>query len=65
MFSLKRQQVLPITIREAWDFFSTPNNLGKITPAKMNFKVLNFTGKPDLHEGQIIQYKVSVFPIIF
>jgi len=64
LFSLKRRQILPIKIEEAWNFFCAPNNLAKITPSKMNFKVLGFTGNPELHSGQIIQYKVSVLPFI-
>lgn len=63
-FSLKRQQVFPIKIQEAWSFFSAPTNLGKITPAKMNFKVLSFTGQPELHSGQTIYYRVSVLPFV-
>ena len=30
----------------------------------MNFKVLSFTGQPELHSGQIIQYRVSVLPFV-
>lgn len=52
---------LPITIDEAWSFFSNPNNLGKIMPKNMAFKVIEGATLP-LYEGQIIQYSVSPFP---
>jgi ligand-binding SRPBCC domain-containing protein len=59
LYSLKRIQRLPITPEEAWDFFSTPDNLGKITPEYMQFTV---TSDPEfllrLYAGQIITYTV-------
>lgn len=51
-------QKLPLVIEDAWDFFSEPNNLSKITPKSMKFKVLS--DLPDeMYEGMIITYKVS------
>ena len=38
-YQFKAKQFLPITINEAWDFFSNPNNLPKITPPWLNFEV--------------------------
>jgi len=32
-------QILPISIREAWEFFSDPKNLSVITPDYMGFKI--------------------------
>ena len=32
IYKLERKQFLPISINEAWDFFSNPANLNKITP---------------------------------
>lgn len=61
--TLYRKQFFPITLQEAWDFFSSPKNLAKITPTKMKFKILHISGKEKIHEGQIIQYKISVLPL--
>jgi len=57
-YSLKTEQKLPISLQEAWDFFSSPKNLSKITPKHMGFIITN---KPSetMFEGQIITYKVS------
>lgn len=52
---------LPIPLNEAWDFFSNPNNLGKIMPSDMAFKVIEGATLP-LYEGQIIQYSVTPLP---
>ena len=32
LYSLTARQVLPLTLTEAWDFFSDPRNLQEITP---------------------------------
>ncbi|HEX2206866.1 MAG TPA: SRPBCC family protein [Longimicrobium sp.] len=46
---------LPISIGQAWDFFSDPRNLERITPADMAFKVTSRL--PDrVYPGLIITY---------
>jgi len=59
-YHLTFSQKLPITISEAWAFFSSPMNLAKITPADMAFTV---TSDPEqakqMYPGMIITYKVS------
>lgn len=62
IYHLKRVQFLPITVEEAWEFFSTPRNLSKITPGKMNFRILYISGGEKTYAGQIIRYKVNIFP---
>lgn len=55
---LRREQILPISLEEAWHFFSSPFNLNKITPEDMHFKILNEL--PDkVYPGLMIHYKVS------
>ncbi len=61
---LRQEQLLPIDIYEAWEFFSSPHNLDAITPDDLGFKITS----PDLgamHEGQIITYKVKIAPLIW
>lgn len=58
MYQIKSKQKLPITIDQAWDFLSNPNNLSEITPKYMNFKIL-CGAERSIYPGQIIQYKVS------
>jgi ligand-binding SRPBCC domain-containing protein len=62
IYHLKRTQILPITLQQAWDFFSSPNNLSLITPPHMKFKVLYMSGGNKMYAGQIIRYKVNVLP---
>lgn len=55
---LKRSQILPITLEEAWDFFTDPANLNEITPESMRFKILSNLPKR-VYPGLFIRYKVS------
>ena len=64
IYRLSRTQFLPISMNEAWAFFSSPKNLGKITPSHMNFEILSQSGGEQMHEGQIIRYKVTVLPLV-
>jgi ligand-binding SRPBCC domain-containing protein len=64
IYRLARKQFLPISLSEAWDFFSSPKNLGKITPSRMNFQIISQSGGERMHEGQIIRYKVTVLPFV-
>jgi ligand-binding SRPBCC domain-containing protein len=63
-FILNRKQFLPIPLKTAWDFFSSPKNLSAITPAKMNFRILSMTGGERMHAGQVITYQVNVLPLV-
>jgi ligand-binding SRPBCC domain-containing protein len=57
---LKFIQNIPVTTEVAWDFFSSPANLAKITPNHMGFFITSeFAEGQKMYPGQIITYKVS------
>jgi ligand-binding SRPBCC domain-containing protein len=59
-YHLEFTQKVPITIKEAWAFFSSPMNLAKITPKEMGFEVTSAPSKGEtMYPGMIITYKVS------
>lgn len=58
MHQLKSSQILPISIDEAWDFFSSPENLNEITPDDMSFNILSGAGEKTF-AGQLITYKIA------
>lgn len=61
IYVLEVKQFVPISLDEAWNFFSPPGNLSKITPEHMGFKITSApAGK--MYPGQIITYKVSPIP---
>ena len=57
MYQLKRTQFVKTDLATCWDFFSSPNNLNKITPKEMGFDVLT-EGVENMYEGLMIEYKV-------
>ncbi len=59
-YSLKFETFLPISIETAWEFFSSPLNLSKITPPDMRFTVTSdYNKEVKMYPGMIITYKVS------
>ena len=59
--TLSTEQVLNMPLTEAWDFFSSPKNLQKITPAHMGFEITSEIDKK-AYPGQIITYRVGILP---
>lgn len=57
-FIYKTEQLLPVEMQTAWEFFSSPQNLALLTPKEMDFKVLT---KLDSHiyDDMIIDYTVK------
>ena len=58
VYSLKALQRIPMTIDDAWDFFSNPANLTSITPDDMSFKIISLHHGALMYPGQIIEYKL-------
>jgi ligand-binding SRPBCC domain-containing protein len=65
VYHLHQKQFLPISLEEAWNFFSSAANLVKITPDYMGFKILHVSGNGSgIYPGQIISYKVKILPYV-
>lgn len=61
LHKIYRTQMLPVDVREAWNFFADPRNLADITPDWMQFRITSDV--PDqMYAGLIITYRISVFP---
>ena len=58
MTTLIRNQILPVGIKTAWQFFSDPMNLNEITPEYMGFDILSEINSEEIYPGMIIKYKV-------
>jgi len=55
-YSITASQIVPADIDRVWAFFSTPANLGRITPPAMDFRM---TAPPTaLAEGTLIDYRI-------
>lgn len=59
VYTLKTIQKIPISLAEAWDYFSSPANLQKITPPEMGFKIISNHHANKMYAGQIIEYTVN------
>ena len=60
IYTLQVRQELPISLEDAWEFFSLPANLSKITPAEMKFEITSGNSNK-IYQGQIISYRISPF----
>jgi ligand-binding SRPBCC domain-containing protein len=58
VYSVRKVQRLPVTLQQAWDFFSSPANLQNITPASMGFNIISKHHGEKMYAGQLIEYKV-------
>jgi len=57
--SIKTAQKIPVSLKDAWNFFSSPANLQAITPGNMGFKIISKHHGEKMYTGQVIEYKVS------
>lgn len=61
MHRLYYTQKIPLTLKESWNFFSSPKNLQLLTPAYLGFQMLFADISETTYAGQIIGYKI--FPL--
>lgn len=60
VYYLHAEQLLPVDLQTAWAFFSSPNNLAKITPPEMDFTPLTpMADGAEIYTGMLIDYKVK------
>jgi ligand-binding SRPBCC domain-containing protein len=57
-YELKREQFIPISVEQAWDFFSSPKNLAVITPDEMGF-IIKSDVPEKMFSGLLIDYTVK------
>lgn len=58
---LHREQFVPGDPARIWDFFASPHNLDTITPPDLSFRLVRAVA-PRMYPGQLIEYRVGVFP---
>jgi len=59
LYQLIKEQKVPCSIDELWDFISSPANLKEITPDYMGFDITSEDLPDKMYPGMIISYKVS------
>lgn len=63
LYHLHQEQWLPISLTQAWEFFSSPRNLEVITPKDIGFEIISGLA-PKMFDGQIIEYRIKIAPAI-
>jgi ligand-binding SRPBCC domain-containing protein len=58
IYYYKTEQFLSTDINTAWNFFSSAENLPKITPPELEFNILTASGDKDIYQGMLIEYTV-------
>lgn len=61
MYKMYFSKELPIDLSQAWEFFSSPRNLEKITPQNLALKIKDPYIEKKMYAGQIIPYTVQPF----
>lgn len=64
VFKLEQEQKLPVSMDDAWEFFSDPRNLAKITPPDLNL-IPNSSVPQGMHPGLVVTYKVKIAPLVY
>ena len=59
VYRLSRTQKIPLSLEDAWSYFSSPKNLQEITPNHLKFKILTDISEDKMYSGQIINYIVT------
>lgn len=57
LYTVKRTQILPISPEEAWEFFSLPDNLSRVSPDYLKIHIKSVTPSDRIVAGTIIIYK--------
>ena len=59
VYEIREKQALPVSLDEAWAFFSHPKNLAEMTPEYLNLKFTNSLFRDEMYAGQVITYTVK------
>lgn len=66
IYTLTSSMMVNTGLQTLWDFISKPENLTKITPPDMNFRITFRSSLPgkNMYSGQIITYNVKPLPFL-
>ncbi len=57
VYRLYYSQVIPASLESAWEFFSLPGNLDRITPEWLKFQI-RFSCGDKMYPGMIVEYTI-------
>ncbi len=59
MYILERQQRVPASLEQAWEFLQQPANLDRITPTDLRFRIVSEI-PAIMVNGLIVQYRITI-----
>ena len=59
MYTLHKEIIVEATLEKAWDFISHPQNLDRITPDDMAFRIVSDVPET-MYDGLIVEYRVKI-----
>jgi ligand-binding SRPBCC domain-containing protein len=59
IYIYKAEQLLKTDEMQAWNFFSDPANLARITPPSLDFRIMKMPKTSGIHNGMQIEYSVK------
>lgn len=63
IFQISRRTDIAASLDQVWDFFARPENLDRLTPPDLSFRIVSAdTGR--MYSGQIIEYRIRIFPLL-
>lgn len=57
IYTLHRTQTIPTSLATAWEFFSSPQNLARLTPGHLGFQIIGSLPET-MYPGLVIEYRV-------
>jgi len=60
--TLESRQTIQAALGSAWEFFSNPRNLERLTPPDLGFQIITPDLPPRIHPGMMIEYRVRALP---
>ncbi|RPD41964.1 SRPBCC family protein [Chitinophaga barathri] len=57
-YRIRETQILPVSLAQAWDYFSNPDNLQHITPPALGFRTTSIPQAGRIYPGQVIEYTI-------
>ncbi len=64
MFQIIRRTDIAAPLDQVWDFFARPENLDRLTPPDLSFRIVTAdVGR--MYSGQIIEYRIRIFPLLW
>jgi ligand-binding SRPBCC domain-containing protein len=60
---LQWESDLSVDLNTIWEFFSNPENLNRLTPDEVEFRIDFISYPGNMYPGMMVKYKIAPFPL--